>query len=77
MLAHEQFPLAQPIELGSAAERAGFDLLATSDHLQPWQASEGPLRLPTIQYRGNCTHRRYPYYMRQQTSENISLLLRA
>jgi F420-dependent hydroxymycolic acid dehydrogenase len=23
-----------------AAEEAGFDLLATSDHLQPWQANE-------------------------------------
>ena len=41
MLAHEEFPVAQLIELGIAAEQAGFDLLATSDHLQPWQANEG------------------------------------
>jgi TAT-translocated FGD2 family F420-dependent dehydrogenase len=41
MLAHEQFPVAQLIKLGIAAEQAGFDLLATSDHLQPWQANEG------------------------------------
>ena len=41
MLAHEQFPVAQLIQFGIAAEQAGFDLLATSDHLQPWQANEG------------------------------------
>jgi F420-dependent hydroxymycolic acid dehydrogenase len=29
------------VNLGVAAEAAGFDLLATSDHLQPWQANEG------------------------------------
>lgn len=41
MLAHEQFPVTQLVELGIAAEQAGFDLLATSDHLQPWQVNEG------------------------------------
>lgn len=41
MLAHEQFPVPQLVDLGAAAEQAGFDLLATSDHLQPWQANEG------------------------------------
>ena len=41
MLAHEQFPVPELVELGVAAEQAGFDLLATSDHLQPWQANEG------------------------------------
>jgi TAT-translocated FGD2 family F420-dependent dehydrogenase len=40
MLAHEQFPVPELVELGVAAEQAGFDLLATSDHLQPWQANE-------------------------------------
>jgi F420-dependent hydroxymycolic acid dehydrogenase len=40
MLAHEQFPVTKLVELGVAAEQAGFDLLATSDHLQPWQANE-------------------------------------
>jgi TAT-translocated FGD2 family F420-dependent dehydrogenase len=41
MLAHEQFPATELVELGVIAEQAGFDLLATSDHLQPWQANEG------------------------------------
>ncbi len=41
MLAHEQFPVPQLVDLGAAAEQAGFDLLATSDHLQPWQTDEG------------------------------------
>jgi TAT-translocated FGD2 family F420-dependent dehydrogenase len=40
MLAHEQFPVPYLIEIGTAADRAGFDLLATSDHMQPWQANE-------------------------------------
>lgn len=40
-LAHEQFPVPELVELGVAAEQAGFDLLAVSDHLQPWQANEG------------------------------------
>jgi hypothetical protein len=41
MLAHEQFTGAQLVELGARAEKAGFDLLATSDHFQPWQANQG------------------------------------
>ena len=41
MLAHEQFTSLQLIEFGTAAEQAGFDFLATSDHLQPWQTNEG------------------------------------
>ena len=41
MLAHEQFPVPTLVELGSLASRSGFHLLATSDHLQPWQANEG------------------------------------
>src|SRR5271168_3873413 len=40
MLAHEQFPVPELIRLGDSAEQAGFDLLATSDHFQPWQANE-------------------------------------
>lgn len=40
MLAHEQFPVPELIRLGAAAENAGFDLVATSDHFQPWQANE-------------------------------------
>ena len=41
MLPHEQFPAPKLVEFAVAAEQAGFDLLATSDHLQPWQADEG------------------------------------
>jgi TAT-translocated FGD2 family F420-dependent dehydrogenase len=41
MLPHEQFPVPQLVELGVLAEQAGFDLTATSDHLQPWQTNEG------------------------------------
>ena len=41
MLAHEQFPAPELIRLGASAESAGFDLIATSDHFQPWQANEG------------------------------------
>jgi len=41
MLAHEEFSVPELVELGVAAEKAGFDLLATSDHLQPWQSNEG------------------------------------
>ena len=41
MLPHEQFPVSQLVEFGVAAENARFDLLATSDHLQPWQTNEG------------------------------------
>src|ERR1700753_1133105 len=40
MLAHEQFTAPELLTIGYAAERAGFDLLATSDHFQPWQANE-------------------------------------
>ena len=40
-LAHEQFSVPELLKLGVAAEQAGFDLLAFSDHLQPWQTNEG------------------------------------
>ncbi len=39
-LAGEQFTVSQLVELGIAAEQAGFDLLAASDHLQPWQSNQ-------------------------------------
>ena len=41
MLPHEQFDVAQLVEFGVAAEEAGFDFVATSDHFQPWQNNEG------------------------------------
>lgn len=40
MLAHEQFPVPELVELGERAAHGGFGALATSDHLQPWQANE-------------------------------------
>jgi TAT-translocated FGD2 family F420-dependent dehydrogenase len=40
MLAHEQFRIPHLVELGTRAAEVGFDLLATSDHFQPWQANE-------------------------------------
>jgi TAT-translocated FGD2 family F420-dependent dehydrogenase len=40
MLAHEQFPVPQLVKIGAHADRMGFDLLAMSDHIQPWQANE-------------------------------------
>ena len=41
MLAHEQFRAPDLIDIGDAAASGGFDLLATSDHFQPWQPNEG------------------------------------
>ena len=41
MLGHEQFTGPQLTDIGAAAANAGFQLLATSDHFQPWQANEG------------------------------------
>jgi TAT-translocated FGD2 family F420-dependent dehydrogenase len=41
MLGHEQFRVPELLDFGAAAEQAGFDLLATSDHFQPWQANQG------------------------------------
>ena len=40
MLAHEQFRIPELMELADHATAAGFDLVATSDHFQPWQANE-------------------------------------
>ena len=40
MLAHEQFPVPELLQIGAQAERAGFDLVAASDHIQQWQDNE-------------------------------------
>jgi G6PDH family F420-dependent oxidoreductase len=40
-LSHEQFCTQELIDLGVAAERAGFDGISTSDHFQPWQDNQG------------------------------------
>jgi len=41
VLSSEQFPVTELIELGKAAETAGFDLVWSSDHFQPWQDNQG------------------------------------
>jgi TAT-translocated FGD2 family F420-dependent dehydrogenase len=40
-LAFEQFSVPELLELGIACEKAGFDVVTCSDHLQPWQVNEG------------------------------------
>jgi hypothetical protein len=40
-LAHEQFKVPELVGLGIAADQGAFDLLAVSDHFQPWQENEG------------------------------------
>jgi TAT-translocated FGD2 family F420-dependent dehydrogenase len=39
-LAHEQFSIPELVTIGTHADRSGFDVLATSDHFQPWQDNE-------------------------------------
>jgi TAT-translocated FGD2 family F420-dependent dehydrogenase len=41
VLSHEQFRTPELLEIGVAAEQAGFDMLWTSDHIHPWQDSQG------------------------------------
>lgn len=41
VLSHEQFPVPELLELGQAAERAGFDAVWASDHFHPWQDNQG------------------------------------
>ena len=41
VLASEQFPVAELVEFGHAAELAGFQGVWSSNHFQPWQANEG------------------------------------
>lgn len=41
MLSHEQFTISQLVDLGVAAEQAGFALISASDHFQPWQPNQG------------------------------------
>lgn len=40
VLSSEQFPITELVELGVAAEAAGFDLISTSDHFHPWQDNQ-------------------------------------
>lgn len=41
VLSHEQFRAPDLLTDGEAAEAAGFDMVWTSDHFQPWQDNEG------------------------------------
>lgn len=41
VLSHEQFSAPLLIELGVAAEQAGFDMVWTSDHFHPWMHNQG------------------------------------
>jgi F420-dependent hydroxymycolic acid dehydrogenase len=41
VLSHEQFPVPRLLDLGVAAEKAGFDMVWTSDHFLPWQDNQG------------------------------------
>jgi F420-dependent hydroxymycolic acid dehydrogenase len=41
MLASEQFSERELVQSGAQAVRAGFSVLSTSDHFQPWQANQG------------------------------------
>src|ERR1700743_1072117 len=37
----EQFPPRQLVDFGVSAERHGFDIVAVSDHFQPWRHHGG------------------------------------
>jgi len=41
VLSDEQFPATELVELGVAAEQAGFDMVWCSDHFHPWQDNQG------------------------------------
>jgi TAT-translocated FGD2 family F420-dependent dehydrogenase len=41
VLAHEQFGAPELLELGAAAEQAGFEAVWASDHFHPWQDNQG------------------------------------
>ncbi len=46
--AHEQFPPDALLEQAVAAERAGFDGLGCSDHLQPWWEPGSPYAVNAV-----------------------------
>ena len=56
--AFEQFPPDQLLEQAVAAERAGFDGISCSDHLQPWwDGGESGATWPTLGAIGQATER--------------------
>lgn len=59
VLSHEQFRTDQLVAQAQAAERAGFQYVWASDHLQPWQDNEGHSMFPwlTLALVGHSTTR--------------------
>ncbi|HTX97116.1 MAG TPA: F420-dependent hydroxymycolic acid dehydrogenase [Mycobacterium sp.] len=57
VLSHEQFRTDQLVTQAQAAERAGFQYVWASDHIQPWQDNEGHSMFPwlTLALVGNNT----------------------
>jgi F420-dependent hydroxymycolic acid dehydrogenase len=57
VLSHEQFRTDQLVAQARAAERAGFQYVWASDHMQPWQDNEGHSMFPwlTLALVGNGT----------------------
>lgn len=57
VLSHEQFRADQLVAQAQAAERAGFQYVWASDHLQPWQDNQGHSMFPwlTLALVGNST----------------------
>ncbi len=58
-LSHEQFRTDQLVAQAQAAERAGFQYVWASDHIQPWQDNDGHSMFPwlTLALVGNTTSR--------------------
>ena len=48
VLSHEQFRTDQLVAQAQAAEKAGFQYVWASDHLQPWQDNEGHSMFPWL-----------------------------
>ena len=46
VLSHEQFPGRRLVQNAQLAERAGFDGIWTSDHIQPWEDLQGHSSYP-------------------------------
>ncbi|PJE23080.1 F420-dependent hydroxymycolic acid dehydrogenase [Mycobacterium paragordonae] len=59
VLSHEQFRTDQLVAQAQAAEKAGFQYVWASDHLQPWQDNQGHSMFPwlTLALVGNSTSR--------------------
>jgi alkanesulfonate monooxygenase SsuD/methylene tetrahydromethanopterin reductase-like flavin-dependent oxidoreductase (luciferase family) len=64
VLAHEQFRTDQLVSQAQAAEKAGFQYVWASDHLQPWQDTDlAALSCSVIIYVPNPDGPRHNYYV--------------